>query len=204
MFKIENNVLLKYKEENVVVIITKGVNEIEDNAFYFSNVEKIYIPKSIIRIGDYAFYPGETLKDVYYEGSIDDLNKIYIGDWNESFFSTNFYCNVNMNLDTESKNVPVIRIELSNFPINYEEVLKYDNYKLYEISGELSEISCNEEYMDVMFKNYDKVLHIVFYDNQMLDNIVLCLGSTINLVGSVCYEVGQDMIVFLAKEVKKW
>lgn len=182
-------------------VIPNDITIIDEEAFYFSNLRKISIPKNVSEIGDNAFYPGDYLKDIYYEGDIEGFNKMLIGDCNDSFFTANFYCHTNMNFDSENKNIDIKKVELEKYPKTYEEVLNLDNDKLYELSGKILEIENEEDSIDIMFENYNKWIHLKFYDNQMLDNVNLCVGSTITLLGSICYEVGYEMIVFIAKNI---
>ena len=46
---------------------------------YCDNLEKAYIPKTMKIVYPYAFYGDKKLKDIYYEGSLLDLNNVDFG-----------------------------------------------------------------------------------------------------------------------------
>ena len=51
------------------VIIPDGVTELGNKAFYYGKVTQITIPKSLVRVGDHAFFQCGSLTDVYYYGT---------------------------------------------------------------------------------------------------------------------------------------
>ena len=76
------------------VTMLNGVTEIGQTAFSDCiNVVNITIPKSLKIIRDYAFKYTENLIDVYYEGSKEEWDKIYIGVDNENLLNTAIYYN---------------------------------------------------------------------------------------------------------------
>ena len=61
-----------------IVVFSNGITEIENAFFNCSDVEKVFIPKSMNVIYDATLsYISSTLTDVYYEGSEKEWNKIY-------------------------------------------------------------------------------------------------------------------------------
>lgn len=51
------------------VVIPDGVTELGNEVFYYGKVTQITIPKSLVRVGDYAFFQCLSLTDVYYYGT---------------------------------------------------------------------------------------------------------------------------------------
>ena len=69
------------------------MREIGDFAFqYCSRLVNVTIPKSVVKIGNYAFTI--TPWFIYYEGTIADWEKIEVGNSNEGLEQSNlyFYC----------------------------------------------------------------------------------------------------------------
>lgn len=58
------------------VVIPDGVTELGNEAFYYGKVTQITIPKSLVRVGDYAFFQCLSLTDVYYYGTETQWNLI--------------------------------------------------------------------------------------------------------------------------------
>ena len=57
------------------------------------NLKTIFVPKSLEKVLLKAFYWNENLKDILYEGSKSDWNKIFIADCNESLENANIHFN---------------------------------------------------------------------------------------------------------------
>ena len=77
----------EYISEIETIIIKEGVTTIGDGAFRgYDNCKSITIPGSVIKIGDYAFYPDNIFKykpkDVYYLGTEEMWNNISMGSLN--------------------------------------------------------------------------------------------------------------------------
>ena len=67
--------------------IPEGVSSIDNGAFYCcSSLARISLPKSLATIGGYAFFC-KNLREVYYDGSDDDWNKISIDEGNNYLLS---------------------------------------------------------------------------------------------------------------------
>lgn len=62
--------------------IPESVVEIEYCAFEWANIQSVYIPKSVKKIGFSAFSECDNLITVYYGGTAADWIKIEIGEWN--------------------------------------------------------------------------------------------------------------------------
>ena len=78
------------------VVIPNNVTILYRYAFAFSsNIEKIVIPKSVVQINQQAFYYDNAIKDVYYEGSMEDWNNIEIGGSQGALGSAEFHYNFN-------------------------------------------------------------------------------------------------------------
>ena len=58
------------------VVIPDGVTELGNEAFYYGKVTQITIPKSLVRVGDHAFFQCLSLTDVYYYGTETQWNLI--------------------------------------------------------------------------------------------------------------------------------
>lgn len=64
-FIIENNVLVKYKGQEMHVVIPEGVKEIADEAFYYkTKMLSVSFPKSLKKIGAYAFHGCSALESL--------------------------------------------------------------------------------------------------------------------------------------------
>lgn len=50
-----------------------------------SVIETVYLPKSVKAIDQCAFYFGDTLKTIYYQGTSSDFAKITVEKWNQNF-----------------------------------------------------------------------------------------------------------------------
>ncbi|MBR7033968.1 MAG: leucine-rich repeat protein [Clostridia bacterium] len=69
------------------VIIREGVTEIGNGCFENCySLETVAIPASVTRIEDFAFYDCLALSDVYYGGTSEQWDEIYIGSDNEALF----------------------------------------------------------------------------------------------------------------------
>ena len=67
-------------------IVSDGVNSIGDSAFaYLRRMETVVIPKSVTSIGEGAFYGCKSLTDIYYGGTKEDWQQVYIGKENKVF-----------------------------------------------------------------------------------------------------------------------
>lgn len=73
-------------------IIEDSVVYINENAFENSiYLKEITVPATLMNIGDYAFSGCSSLKNVYYSGSENDWNEIYIGASNEALISAEIH-----------------------------------------------------------------------------------------------------------------
>ena len=73
------------------LVIPDTVNEIKAYAFYnFIGLEYISLPYTITNIGYRSFAGCNSIKNVYYDGDINDWEKIIISAGNESLLNANF------------------------------------------------------------------------------------------------------------------
>ncbi|MGN0489775.1 MAG: leucine-rich repeat protein [Ruminococcus sp.] len=78
------------------IIIFEGVTDFYQFAFAAcKNLKSITIPKSIENIESYAFYYNISLEDVYYGGTSQEWNNIYIGEENEYLTGATIHYNSN-------------------------------------------------------------------------------------------------------------
>ena len=76
------------------VTIGNGVSSIGEDTFYgCKSLSSIVIPNSVISIGNYAFGRCTSLTDVYYNGSKEQWNAIYIGSDNDELKSATIHYN---------------------------------------------------------------------------------------------------------------
>ena len=71
----------------VSIVIPNSVTIIEEGAFYAAYLSRIVIPHSVVLIGDDVFCKGgdyEGLQYIYYTGTKEQWNSIFIGRWNTS------------------------------------------------------------------------------------------------------------------------
>lgn len=91
------------------ITIPNGVTSIGDQAFsYCSNLKSISIPNSVTSIGSRVFYSCWGLEDVYYLGTKEEWNSIYISADNDTLTSANIYCNgIDIDVSTDlSTDIP--------------------------------------------------------------------------------------------------
>ena len=61
------------------IVISNGVTSIESSAFEnCTSLKSITIPDSVTSIGYFTFYGCTSLKDVYYNGTEEQWNQIYM------------------------------------------------------------------------------------------------------------------------------
>ena len=76
------------------VMIPSGIQKISASTFsYCESLETVYLPKSVKTIAGAAFYKCTALKEIYYEGTEDELNAIEIGDMNDPLYNATVYLN---------------------------------------------------------------------------------------------------------------
>ena len=74
--------------------IPYGVNRIGHYSFcHCQNLTNITIPNSVTQIGWAAFWDCENLKDVYYQGTVEEWNKIDIEEDNDCLLNANIHFN---------------------------------------------------------------------------------------------------------------
>ena len=91
MFIIKDNVLVKYKGIGGKIVIPGNVKTIGEQAFIKSKIEELHIPVSVTFIDYYAFDKCKKINKVYYEGSVNQFNKIIIGEFNDKIFMADAY-----------------------------------------------------------------------------------------------------------------
>lgn len=75
------------------ISIPEGIQVIESGAFVFcDNLKTIFLPKTLLRIGSQAFNDCFNLTDVFYGGSEDDWNALFIDDWNDDLTNADIVC----------------------------------------------------------------------------------------------------------------
>lgn len=85
------NNLIAAKETVNNCVIKEGTEFISEEAFFqCNNLESITIPQTIKEVGKYAFLGCSSLKDVYYQGTIDSWTKILFNCyWDGDYYSSN-------------------------------------------------------------------------------------------------------------------
>lgn len=82
------------------IIVTEGITHIGDYSFYNYNEVDVYLPKSISSIGDNAFNAyvddlyglySHSIKNVYYDGSMQDRMKIDFGSGNDALANATWH-----------------------------------------------------------------------------------------------------------------
>lgn len=91
MFIIKDNVLIKYVGTDKKVFIPNNVTKIQEKAFWNTQIEELHIPISVTFIDYFAFKKCVGLKNVYYDGSVEQFDKIIIAEFNDEFFMANTY-----------------------------------------------------------------------------------------------------------------
>ena len=79
----------------VSVTLSKSITTIEYSTFFgCSSLTSIEIPKSVTTIVNFAFCGCTNLKDVYYDGTQSEWNKINIGHSNECLTNASLHCSL--------------------------------------------------------------------------------------------------------------
>lgn len=93
-FVIEDGMLLEYKLDESSIVIPDTVTSIDTHAFWrCTELTAITIPKTVTAIGDNAFPYSDRLKEVYYNGSKADWNRIQIGADNDILVNATIHYN---------------------------------------------------------------------------------------------------------------
>ena len=72
--------------------IPSSFSSIGQYAFYCNDwIEKLYIPKNVTKILPYAFCGCGNVDEIYYEGSVDDWDRVAVGTYNEIFDTATMY-----------------------------------------------------------------------------------------------------------------
>ena len=136
-------------EQVMLVTIPEGVAEIGSKAFIGSNIQSIYLPKSLKKIGAQCFKSCDNLDIVYYEGNTSDWLAISFidEDSNPMFFADDIYLRNSQNEFAEVTEItlPEDLVELQNYAfagfskvtnINFSNNLeKIGNYAFYNCSS---------------------------------------------------------------------
>lgn len=73
------------------IILPEGITYLGDDAFSFSGIKSIVIPKSVVTIGRSVFDYYDKINTVYYTGTVEDWNKISIEEYNDKLTSSIIY-----------------------------------------------------------------------------------------------------------------
>ena len=67
--------MLGLRRDNLKVIISEGITAIDDYAFYELLINRIYLPSTLKKIGDYAFYRSNIFSDLVLPESVEYIGK---------------------------------------------------------------------------------------------------------------------------------
>ena len=80
-------------EDSHRIVIPNSVTVIDDEAFLnCSSMTSVTIPSSVTRIGNRAFYGCTGLTDVYYEGTVEQWDYIFLGTGNGPLTRASIHC----------------------------------------------------------------------------------------------------------------
>ena len=65
------------------IILPKSLNKIEPFAFFMSSIRQITISNTVTEIGRFAFDGADALTDIYFDGTQEEWEKIYISSGND-------------------------------------------------------------------------------------------------------------------------
>lgn len=75
MFKIKNRILTEFSGSQTVIAVPDGVSEIAENAFAWSDIVSVIIPKSVRKIGKSAFKSCRKLRSVIIEDGCEEIEE---------------------------------------------------------------------------------------------------------------------------------
>ena len=87
-FVYEESIINQYVEK---IVFPEGVKEIEQYSVYGFNIKTVVLPSSIKCIQESAFKNNWKIKDVYYNGSKEEWEKVYIGYENDDILAANIH-----------------------------------------------------------------------------------------------------------------
>ncbi len=99
--------------ENGEIVIADGTEKIENDVFGNLHFNSIYIPKSVTKIGSYAFEECDELEHIYYAGSEYEFESIYENVWGISAEITYDYKEPKISViktTDENKNVTAVSV----------------------------------------------------------------------------------------------
>ena len=157
--------------ENLISItIPPSVTKLSDFCFaWCDNLIEIKLPQTIKEIYFSAFDDCCSLTNIYFEGSEDDWNKIYVDNGNDILDKTNVYFYSYVSFDYEMKdlirrNKVKYKIKLSDIPQTYDQALFEKNR--YIICGKIthmSEIKFPKQeciFLRLAVKENDYIVHV--------------------------------------------
>ena len=112
------------------VLLSDGLEIIGESAFEKTGIKEIYIPTSVKKIGNDAFYRCNELTSVYYDGTIDDWAQIEFDyDGNPISYAKNLYLlDENGNVSYNGKNYKLVSGDIVLTNAKKVEAYVFDRY----------------------------------------------------------------------------
>ena len=165
--------------------IPNTINSVTDNTFYgFNNIKTVIIPKNINTIYSYAFGECENLKNVYYEGTVEDWCEIRFLD---SYAQPMYYAEHFYTLNENNEYCELTELILANnvTQINAYQFLGFDNLIRVYIPDSVTTIN------NAAFKDCVSLSNVVIENKTIFD--ISHSAFTNTLIKEISYEKNDGL-----------
>ena len=166
----------------IKVVIPKGVTEIMTSAFMgCSSLTEITFTTDLLEIGDSAFEGCTALSSIYYDGSMDQINAVLIGEGNDPLYSAEVYTDVQTPVDDPEENywamVKEAEDQLLNHPCTMDATIK--------VSASDGTSNLLETELDVYYILRDGDMYV---EGEVMDENGDIIQSTQTIIDGIVYD----------------